>query len=325
MHANRATRTVAATAAVVLLALVAACGGSGGEASSSGGSSTTAPTTATTTTTTAPARLGTGDGTFTRTTVTYADPTRSTGPTPGRSIPTDVYVPGGRGPFPLVVQNHGLGGSSAKFTKLLGDWAAAGYLVVAPNFPLTNADLPEDRRDVNDVVNQPADVRFVLDRVLAEDAPGGRLEGKIAADHMGVSGLSLGGATTYALAFHSCCREHRFRSAILMSALQLDFPGAYDWTRRLPVLVFAGTGDRTVHYDAQQTYISKLPGPTWSVTLDGGQPSAPFEDPPSPHDAVVTATTLDFWAATLRDDATARARLAGDATVPGVASVVVTP
>ena len=314
-----AARAIAVATIVVGCLALAACGGSKSD-DSSGGSATTKPTESTTTT------LGTGDGTFTTTTETFTDPSRPTGATPGRELPTDIYVPDGDGPFPLIVHSHGLDGTSAKFTELLGAWAAAGYIVVAPNFPLTNSNVPREQRSIPDAINQPADVSFVLDQVLAMDAPGEPLDGKIAEDHMGVSGLSLGGATTYPLLFHPCCREERFQSAILMSALRLDFPGGdYDWTRRFPILVFAGTADLAVRYESQQQIIANLPGPTWAVTLDGGQHATPYENTPSPHDQIVTTTTLDFWAATLRGDAAAQARIATDATVPGLSSVVVTP
>jgi predicted dienelactone hydrolase len=317
VHHRSVPSSALRVALVSLALLVAACGGDDGDR---GGAATAPETTATTTT------IGTGDGTFTMTTETFVDPDRPTGDVPGRTIRTDVYVPGGEGPFPMIVHNHGLDGSSAKFSQLLSAWAAAGYVVVAPNFPLTNADTPRDQRSIGDVVQQPADVRFVLDRVLGMAAPGGPLEGKVAEDHIGVSGLSLGGATTYPLLFNTCCREARFRSAILMSALRVDMPdGAYDWAGPFPVLAFAGTADGSVRYDVQQEIIANLPGPTWSVTLDGGLHATPFEDAPSPHDDVVRATTLDFWAATLRDDAAAEARIATDATVPGTSSVQVTP
>jgi predicted dienelactone hydrolase len=276
------------------------------------------------TTTTVP--LGTGDGTSTMRTLTYVDPSRPTGATPGRTLVTDIHVPGGDGPFPLIVHAHGLAGSSAKFSGLLSSWADAGYVVVAPNFPLTNDSVPAEQRNVNDVLQQPDDVRFVLDQVLAANADGGELEGLIDPDRIGVSGLSLGGATTWPLVFHSCCLDERFRSAVLMSALLIDLPeGTYDWSRRFPVLVFAGTADAAIPYAKQQETVAKLPGPTWSVTLADGVHAKPFENDPSPHDDVVTTTTLDFWNGTLRDDAAALERVATDATVPGLSSVTVTP
>jgi dienelactone hydrolase len=309
--------------AVAMGSAVAGCADSGGSTDGDRSSGATSSTT-----TSVP--LGTGDGTSTMRTVTYVDPSRPTGATPGRTLVTDIHVPGGEGPFPLIVHAHGLAGSSAKFSGLLSSWADAGYVVVAPNFPLTNDSVPAEQRDVNDVLQQPADVRFVLDRVLAAndgaDDEGGELEGLIDPERIGVSGLSLGGATAWPLVFHSCCLDERFRSAVLMSALRIDLPGgSYDWSRRFPVLVFAGTADAAIPYAKQQETVAELPGPTWSVTLADGVHAKPFENDPSPHDDVVTATTLDFWDGTLRDDTAALDRVATDATVPGLSSVTVTP
>lgn len=272
--------------------------------------------------------LGTGDGTFEVRYESFVDTSRHTGGTPNRVLETDVYVPGGDGPFPLVVHAHGFDGSRAKFSSLLGAWAAAGYVVVAPNFPLTNDGVAESDKDLGDYLNQPADVRFALDSVLAMNETGGELEGLISTDHMGISGLSLGGATTYPTLFHPCCTDDRYRSAILMSALELPFePGGYDYAGRrpFPVLAFAGTSDDAIPYELQQSIISGLPGPTWSVTLIEGEHATPFENPESPFDELVVASTIDFWDMTLRDDPAAARQLESDVAVPGLSTLEIRP
>lgn len=266
--------------------------------------------------------LGSGDGTYEVRQETFTDPSRPTGEVPGRVLPTDIYVPGGDGPFPLIVHAHGMDGSSAKFSKLLGRWAEQGHVVVAPNFPLTNDAADPPVSAIADYVNQPADVRFVLDRVLEQTRPGGPLEGLVATDRIGISGLSLGGATTYPLVFHPCCRDERFSAALLMSALELPFEGGeYDWTLEVPTLAFAGTADTSISYDLQRSTVEKLTGPMWFVTLEGGSHAAPFEDQDSPHDALVEAATAEFWAATLRGDRDALERIAAAAEVPGLSRV----
>lgn len=268
-----------------------------------------------------------GDGTFTVRTETFVDGSRPTTPgTAARTLVTDIYVPGGRGPFPAVVHAHGMDGTSAKFSQLLSHWAEAGYLVVAPNFPRTNGDAPPELRDLADYLNQPADLTYVLDRVLEMNEPGGELEGLVAADRIGISGLSLGGATAYPLLFNDCCRDGRYASGILMSALELPFGDhPYDFDRRVPVLTFAGTDDATIPFEIQQDVISKMAGPKWDVTLPGGQHSQPFENNPSPHDELVLATTVDFWDLTLRGEEAAKERLVEDATVEGLSFVDLTP
>lgn len=267
------------------------------------------------------------DGTFTVRHETFVDRTRRTSADIAqRSLATDIYVPGGEGPFPLVMHAHGMDGTSAKFTQLLSHWAEAGYMVVAPNFPRTNGDVADDLRDLADYLNQPGDVTFTLDQVLEMNEPGGELAGLVATDHIGISGLSLGGATTYPLLFNSCCRDERYVSAILMSALELPFENhPYDYTRRLPVLTFAGTDDQLIPYELQQETIARLAGPKWNVTLPGGQHSQPFENNPSPQDDLVLTTTVDFWELTLRGDEAAAERLASHAAVDGLSFVDVTP
>ncbi|MGZ8766572.1 MAG: hypothetical protein ACXW2C_12870, partial [Acidimicrobiia bacterium] len=94
-------------------------------------------------------------------TLTFVDPSRPTeDPGGGRSAPdrtrvTEVYVPRGKGPFPLVLLAHGNNGNPGKLLQLLEAWASAGYVVAAPMFPLTN-DLTGSPSIVGDYRNQPA-------------------------------------------------------------------------------------------------------------------------------------------------------------------------
>ena len=80
---------------------------------------------------------------------------------------TAIYRPNGIGQFPLIVFAHGFAGHPEKFTKLFAAWADAGFVVAAPAFPLTNSHVPEVK--ISDVGQQPADMSFVLDNVLALD------------------------------------------------------------------------------------------------------------------------------------------------------------
>lgn len=320
---------VTVAAAGCLLAIVAnSCAGSGDTASPPNDSDTGRSSEVEPGEQPSGAELDSGDGTFEVRYETFVDTSRHTGDTPNRRLPTDVYVPGGEGPFPLVVHAHGFDGSTEKFSELLGAWAAAGYVVVAPNFPLTNDGVPEEAKDLGDYVNQPEDLRFALDSVLTMNEPGGDLEGLVSTDHMAISGLSLGGATVYPTLFHPCCADDRYRSAILMSALELPFePGGYDYAgaRPFPVLAFAGTSDDAIPYELQQSIIAGLPGPTWSVTLIEGEHATPFENPDSKFDDLVTASTIDFWNMTLRDDPAAQSELEDDVAVEGSSTLEIYP
>lgn len=85
----------------------------------------------------------------------------------------------------------------------------------------------------SDYVRQPADMQFVLDRLLH-----GRY-----ASHIGLGGLSLGGGTVWTLIKNSCCRERRVDAAIVMGGLQLGFAGGQFGPNRVPLLVFHADGD----------------------------------------------------------------------------------
>src|SRR5690606_38473865 len=79
---------------------------------------------------------------------TFVDTSRSTPHPSGvvepqRTLVTAIYRPAKRkGRFPLIVFSHGIAGHPRKFTKLFAKWAAAGYVVAAPVFPLTNDQTP---------------------------------------------------------------------------------------------------------------------------------------------------------------------------------------
>jgi hypothetical protein len=113
------------------------------------------------------------DGVRTRV-LQLTDPSRVTDPTPqdagadaqpGRSLPTTLYYPTtGAGPFPVVVFSHGMDALPTGYGYLLSAWAEAGFVVAAPQFPLTSHGSALVQEDI---LQQPADVSFVLTAVLA--------------------------------------------------------------------------------------------------------------------------------------------------------------
>jgi dienelactone hydrolase len=307
---------------VVALAIALTLG-----ACSSGTTTTTAPaaTVTTTTTTVAPTNLA-----VTRITETFVDRSRPTEDpdhvrsAPARTLVTDLYVPAGAGPYPLIVHAHGADGDAHKYSEIARARARHGYVVAIPNFPLTN-DLGGVPSVIGDYVNQPADLHFVLDQVLRLEAtPRSPLAGKIDAEHIGASGLSLGGATTYGFAFNSCCRDPRIDAVIIMSGIKLPFdddPYVFD----RPLLVMHGTDDPVLKYPTAVTAYAAAAPPKYFVTLHGAGHAPPYENTPDPHDAVVIATTLDFWNYYLKGVIPARARMLQDAAHPPLSSIESSP
>jgi len=260
-------------------------------------------------------------------TMAFVDRSRPTeDPTGARSAPTrtlvtQVYIPRGKGPFPLIMFAHGNAGHPGKLTQLLSAWASAGYVVVAPTFPLTN-DLTEAASIIIDFVNQPADVRYTLDRVLREaKRPRSPLYRRIDSRRIGLAGHSLGGATAYGVAFHPCCRDRRIDAVISMDGVKAPF-GDRDFAfRGTPLFLIHLFGDPVVPFSISEGIFAIAAPPKYLMAMKEGIHFEPFEDAPSPHDEAVVAASTAFWNGYLKDRSSARRRIVSAGTVPGLSQV----
>ncbi len=137
------------------------------------------------------------------------------------------------GSFPLVAFSHGFGGHRRQSTFLCTHLASHGYVVASPDHVGNTAvdtmqtlmevqagkPIPEPEAMVQEfVVKRPADITFLLDRLL--DGSAGGLADRIDASRVGMTGHSFGGWTTLmAVARDPRCaasrpggRPHRHRS-----------------------------------------------------------------------------------------------------------------
>ena len=237
-----------------------------------------------------------------------------------RTLETDIYIPAGNGPYPLILHAHGAGGDARKFTEIAEAWARHGYVVAVPTFPLTS-DTSGGSVVIGDYVNQPADLHFVLDQVLSlATTPNTPLTGKVDRHHIGLSGLSLGGATAYGLAFNTCCHDPRVTAVIIMSGIQLGFGNHHDVFDK-PILIFHGRNDPVIAYSTAGSAYESAAAPKYFVTLVGAGHATPYEDAPDPHDGIVTAVTLDFWNAYLKTQGAATADLLTHADQPPLSTL----
>jgi predicted dienelactone hydrolase len=121
------------------------------------------------------------------------------------------------GPFPLVVFSHGFTASGPAYGEvLLRRIAAHGYVVAAPTFPLSNGAAPGGPRLV-DYVNQPADVSFVITKMLAANRGHGALSHLMNPKAVGAMGHSLGAITTLGVTYNRCCLDPRIKAAVPIS------------------------------------------------------------------------------------------------------------
>lgn len=97
-------------------------------------------------------------------------------------------------PAPLIVLNHGSGGSAESMAWIAIELARSGVLVVAADHPASSGGDP-GRMSILQVWSQPRDVSRLLDQILDSDW-GERIDQQ----KMVVIGFSLGGATAMSLA-----------------------------------------------------------------------------------------------------------------------------
>jgi dienelactone hydrolase len=255
------------------------------------------------------------------------DASRPTDPTPatvasddvpGRSLPTTLWYPAsGDGPFPVVVFSHGMGATPGSYTTLLSSWAAAGFVVAAPTFPLTSEHSP---RLGTDVPNQPADVSFVLTAVLAlNTTKGDPLRGRIDTADVAVAGHSAGAITTIGL-LSPCCVDHRVTAAVVLAGSTLHF-GADLARPGVPTLFVHGLTDPVLPIAEDRKVFASATAPAAFLQLTSGGHSGPYDDPSDPAYDTVQATTTDFLQWALDGDPDALVKLRRDATADGVATL----
>jgi fermentation-respiration switch protein FrsA (DUF1100 family) len=240
---------------------------------------------------------------------------------PVRALPTELYLPASATPRPLIVFAHGYDGDPAKFTQLFQHWSDAGFAVVAPQFPITYTGAsagPLAR--AGDVVQQPADLKFVLDHVLAS-----KWAERIDAHHIGAAGLSLGGATIWGYIGNTCCLDPRVQAAIVMDGTQPSYGGGKKVPNRMPLLMYHADHDYSLPFaPARAAYVAAAP-PKYFVTIFGAFHAEPYENTPNVADTMVMVSSTDFWRAYLLGDAPARARIVPDGTVASVSTAEFTP
>lgn len=133
---------------------------------------------------------------------------------PGDDAAADAPLAAG-GPWPLVIYSHGTNGRPDNALHIVKDLVRRGYVVAAPNYPLSSSSAFTRIRmtDTSDVINQVKDVRFVIDRLLADPFFGPAID----AQKIGITGHSLGGVTSYFATYGAGLRDPRVKAAALIA------------------------------------------------------------------------------------------------------------
>ena len=219
-----------------------------------------------------------------RTLVDGTRPTRVNGDftgAPSRTLETTLWFPvGANGPHPLVVYSHGFMSTRAEAERYATHLASYGSVVVAADYPLTNFRAPGGP-SLADAVNQPGDVAFLIDTVTGWSAAERPFAGEIDPERIGAAGLSLGGFTTTAAAFHPTRRDPRIAAAVSIAGPSAMFAPSFFANAQIPFLMIAGDADAIVDYAANAAPIpEKLAHGGALLTLAGGSHAgfAPVSD-----------------------------------------------
>jgi hypothetical protein len=278
------------------------------------------PTTAASAPTTTLAALDTGQGHAVGTrSLTFVDTTRSTSPNGSfggaatRTLPTEFWYPAegssagdpvtdappdrSHGPYPLVLFAHGYDVTPDFYAPMLARWAAAGYVVAAPVFPILSGN--DGGASHVDYAKTFGDASFVITQIL--DLGGGDpLAGLVDPNRIAAAGHSDGEVVSFGVGFLACCRDPRIRSVIAMAG---DLANANNPSVRdtgTPILHIMETGDEYDPYpDSIQWDRDNLTAPRWMVSLSSTH-VPPYTQPGDPAFELVSSVTVAFLDGTLK-------------------------
>ena len=228
-----------------------------------------------------------------------------------------------RGPFPLLVFAPGFMQCAAPYAPLLRAWASAGYVVAAVNFPWTDCRTGTAAYEP-DVVNQPADLSYVITRLLAlSGRTRGLLAGLLDPREVAVAGHSDGADTVASLAANACCADHRLAAAAVMAGAEWPAMSMLYFTHRAPpMLLVQGSDDpynppslseRLYRADpARARFYLYLPGATHTGPSMGSNPV----------ERLVARVALAFFNRFVLRHPGAAAAMARNGNVPGRARLV---
>jgi predicted dienelactone hydrolase len=240
--------------------------------------------------------------------------------------------------LPLILFSHGFGADRSAFTPIAQHWADQGYVVVCPSHrdgfgksKDKGAALPKGgiaalmENAVEKIDDRVGDLTFVLDSLNQLTVKVPALNGRIDASHIGVGGHSLGAYTASLLggvtADIGSEKARSFRDSRVQCILPISAQGTgqqglteSSWSAlTIPMLTMTGSRDRGAggqgpewkkepfkFCPAGDKYLVLIEGAN-HVGFGGAQPGIIF-------DAVKTST-LAFWNAYLKDDATSKTAL----------------
>ena len=174
--------------------------------------------------------------------------------------------------YPIILRAHGLSGSRIDSSELTMHLASRGYVVVSPQFPLSNLFTPGGPTAA-DIDNQALDLSFFIDTMLGfqtdvDDLFFDRLD----TDTIGAVGHSLGGITVLLGGYHVTHRDPRLDAVVALAPFACPLvDGFFDPTATAPLMVVGGTVDAVTSFSHNQVVpYSYANAPKYFVEITNG-------------------------------------------------------
>lgn len=259
-----------------------------------------------------------------------------------RDVPVKLYFPrSSRGPFPIIVFSHGLGGSRDGYEYLGRHWASHGYVSVHLQHKGSDTAVWKDQanpmeamhqsvKDWRSAASRPLDVRFAIDQMERMNRDKGPLHDRLDLERIGMAGHSFGAWTTLATIGEVFVglggREISLADPRIKAAIAMSAPVPRDSTKldqafggiKVPCLHMTGTLDdspigdtkakeRRLPFDhivdADQ-YLVIFSGGDHMIFSGRGRLSGGEKD--SVFQDLIRPTTTAFWDAYLKDSKPAK-------------------
>jgi dienelactone hydrolase len=211
-----------------------------------------------------------------------------------RALRTIILRPSAPGPLPLVVFAQGFDTLPEMYLPLLDFWAAAGYLVLAPEAPGASSGLPGPPTR-GDILGQAADLSFVISQALTGVA------GPVDPARIAVAGHSDGATAVAALALNPSLHDARIGQYLVLSGAMPDGadPSAPS-SRAGALLVAVGDADEYGNLGASAELYGAVLMPKAFVVAQGGDHAGTYlaPDPLASSMRAATRAFLDSRGAT---------------------------
>jgi predicted dienelactone hydrolase len=203
-----------------------------------------------------------------RTVIYY--PTDQVSEDPGASVVVGAPFASDVGALPLIMFSHGSCGIPVQSPFLNGLLASYGFIVAAPPHPgnlLSDPGCGTPQAQVPSFVNRPADISFVIDRMLVlSNDESSMFFGHVDSSRIGMSGHSFGGLTTFRVA----AWDDRIIAALPLAPANLGLEGDFDVlaANPIPIMIQGAANDTTTPFPAnQQVPFDRLVAPRYLLKL----------------------------------------------------------